>query len=264
MKLSVVTISFNAEECIARTIQSVLAQTVPVYEYIMIDGASKDRTYEIICSYDAEFERRGIRFLHISEPDKGISDAFNKGVSRATGDLVAIINADDELMPQANEILEKACAEKQADVYYGNSIWVDPEHSREYVKKPVSHDLSRLLFSMVIIHPSTFVRKSVYDKYGLFDITYRYCMDKELLYRFYKNGVTFTYVDQELTKVKAGGVSDRLTNAVFAEGNRMARDNGASERQIFIVTMKKKFKNVVTKNLKKTSLYLPVKKLLKK
>ena len=101
MKLSVVTISFNAEECIARTIQSVLAQTVPVYEYIMSDGASKDRTYEIICSYDAEFERRGIRFLHSSEPDKGISDAFNKGVSRATGDLVAIINADDELMPQA-------------------------------------------------------------------------------------------------------------------------------------------------------------------
>ena len=92
MKLSIITVSFNAENCIKKTIKSVLNQIEPVYEYIIIDGASTDKTYNIICSYGEAFKNKGIKYIHCSEPDKGISDAFNKGIKKATGDLVGIIN----------------------------------------------------------------------------------------------------------------------------------------------------------------------------
>ncbi len=260
MRLSVITISFNAEECISRTINSILAQTLPVYEYIMIDGASKDKTNEIICSYDDEFARRGIRFIHVSEPDAGISDAFNKGIAMATGDLVGIINADDELMVNANEILSQYYSETQADVYYGNCIWVDSEHKIEYISKPHSHNLSMLVYNMILIHPSTFVRKDTYEKYGTFNTTYKYCMDKEFLYRLYKHGAKFLYIDKELTKFKAGGVSDKHTNAVFIEGRHMALEYGKPWIVVMAVEIKKRTKTYKTKKLKGTRLYRIIKK----
>ena len=218
MKLSMVTICFNAEQVIEKTILSVLNQTTPVYEYILIDGASTDRSYEIIKSYENQFTEKGIRYVHISEKDQGISDAFNKGVKRATGDLVGIINADDELLPETCELLTKCVEAHPADIYYGNCIWVEEKNSLEYVSKPKSHDLRRLLYYMVLIHPSTFVTRETYEKVGIFNVSYRYCMDKELLYRFYKKGKKFHYLDQCLTKFKAGGVSDTHAKAVFQEG----------------------------------------------
>ena len=80
MKLSIVTVCYNAEQCIDRTIKSVLNQTCPVYEYIIIDGGSKDKTYNRVCSYEKSFAEKGILFKHISERDKGISDAFKNGI----------------------------------------------------------------------------------------------------------------------------------------------------------------------------------------
>ena len=162
MKLSMITICFNAEKVIEKTILSVLNQSEPVYEYILIDGASKDQSYEIIKSYEEQFKNKGIRYIHISEKDKGISDAFNKGIERATGDLVGIINADDELLPDTCKILNDYVKNYPADVYYGDCIWIDEKNHWEYVSKP-KHDLKELLYNMILIHPSTFVKKSVYD-----------------------------------------------------------------------------------------------------
>lgn len=259
MKLSIITISLNSERCIEKTIQSVLNQSVPVFEYIMIDGASMDRTYEIICSYDEEFKKRGIRFIHISEPDNGISDAFNKGIERATGDLVGIINADDELLPDTNKLLCKALEKNKADIYYGNCWWVDTTHHIEYVSRP-RHKLENLLYNMVLIHPATFVTKLTYKECGGFNTEYKYCMDKELLYRFYKSGKKFQYVDAELTRFKSGGVSDTHSRAVYKEGTRMALSYGEPFIKVKAIEYRKVLRNKAVVFLKGTFLYKRIKK----
>lgn len=258
MKLSIVTVCYNAEKCIETTIQSVLNQTMQVYEYIIVDGGSTDLTYKKVCSYDNAFADKGVKYHHISEKDRGISDAFNKGILMATGDIIGLINADDELLPESCRTILEIAEQKEADVYYGNCIWQDTRNQIEYVSKP-KHDLKQLLYNMILIHPSTFVKKNAYDECGIFDITYKYCMDKELLYRFFKQGKQFVYVDAELTKFKSGGVSDTHTRAVFKEGSRMALDNGAPYYMVKLMEIKKIAKTELVKQLKKTSLYVKLK-----
>lgn len=254
MKLSIVTVCYNAEQCIDKTIKSVLNQTCPVYEYIVVDGGSKDKTYNRICSYERVFEQKGIIFKHISERDKGISDAFNKGIKMASGTLIGLINADDEMLPRTCEILKEESKRIDADIYYGNCYWVDNERNLEYISKP-KHDLEKLLYNMILIHPSTFVKKSAYEECGLFDITYKYCMDKELLYRMYKEGKKFIYIDQCLTKFKAGGVSDTHSKAVFKEGSKMALAYGEPKWKVMSIELKKNIRNKMVQTIKGTRLY---------
>ena len=262
MKLSIVTISFNAEKCIERTILSILNQDKPVYEYIIVDGGSSDQTMKIVNSYKNEFLKKGIKFIAISETDKGISDAFNKGIKLSTGDLIGLVNADDELMNTANKVLEDVF-EKDIDVYYGNCIWEDSQNNLRYVSKPKeikSSKLNRLLYEMVMIHPSTFIAKKAYLKNGLYDTSFRYCMDQELLYRMYKNGASFKYVDTEFTKFKSGGVSDSNPRKVFAETARIPLMNGESKKKVFFITQKKLIRDYLARKAKKVGLYHLIKR----
>ena len=114
---------------------------------------------------------------------------------------------------------------------------------------------------MVLIHPSTFVKKAVYDELGVFDISYRYCMDKELLYRFYKAGKKFQYVESCLTKFKAGGVSDTHVKAVFREGSRMALSYGEPYVRVKFIEYKKLMRETCVRFLKKTPVYAAIKKV---
>lgn len=259
MKLSIITVSYNAEKCIKSTIESVLYQTKPVFEYILIDGGSNDATYEIICSYRKVFEDKGIIFKCISEKDKGISDAFNKGIERAEGDLVGLINADDELLPDTCQLLSERYSAVQADIYYGNCIWVDDAVNLEYVSKP-SHSLEKLLYYMVLIHPSTFVKKKAYQEVGTYDVSYKLCMDKELLYRMYKSGKQFEYIDENLTKYRAGGVSDKRAIDVYKEGSRMALAYGEPRAKVWLIQNKK----IVRKKIATICKRLPIYKRWKK
>lgn len=224
-RFSIITISFNAEECIARTIESVLMQKYSNMEYLFIDGGSQDSTNQIIDSYKPRFNEVGISVIHISEPDKGISDAFNKGIHRASGQIVVILNADDELLTGSLGIIDEEFTD-DVDILYGNAIWDDVENGINKIKK-AGTNLSNLLYRMILIHPATFVKKRAYDKNGTFDTSYRFCMDKELLYRMYKADAKFKYVDKEFSLMKAGGVSDKNTVKVIKEGERMAIHNGA-------------------------------------
>ena len=260
MKLSIVTVCYNAEQSIERTIKSVLQQTKPVYEYIIIDGGSKDKTYSIVCSYDAAFKKKGIHYRHISEKDEGISDAFNKGIERATGDLVGLINADDELLPDTNAILNEEYEKDEADIYYGNCIWVDVDRNIEYVSKP-KHNLKKLLYFMVLIHPATFVKKTAYSDCGVFDKSYKLCMDKELLYRMYSAGKKFIYINQNLTKFKSGGVSDTHLRAVHEEGSRMALQYGEPYIKVKMIEYYKLIRNGSVRVIKNTPLYRILKKI---
>lgn len=241
-KLSIVTVCYNARSCIQRTIVSVLAQTEPVCEYIVVDGASKDGTYELVCSYEEAFREKGIRFLHMSAPDKGISDAFNKGIAMATGELIGLIHADDELMPDTSRLLRLKCAEETADIYYGNCIWADTGRNREYVTKP-KHDMSRLMYHMVLLHPSTFVTRAAYDRCGVYDTSYKLCMDEELLCRMYLNGCTFAYLDESLSRCRSGGISDRQCHAVLKEASRIPLGYGEPWLKVKCIESYKRFRN---------------------
>lgn len=257
MKLTIVTVCFNAEKVIGNTIESVLKQSKPIYEYVFIDGCSKDNTVSVIEKYRESFEKIGVKYVVKSEPDKGISDAFNKGVGIATGDLIGIINADDELMPNAHEVLCNVYNEN-VGVYYGNCWWIDKERNMEYKKKP-QKSLDKLLYDMVLVHPSTFVKKSVYLKCGNFNEKYKYGMDADLLYRIYKAGVRFKYVDEELTKFKAGGVSDVNARAVYREGALRALSYGEPYVKVKVIEWKKIIRNKVVMMLKSTFIYKRIK-----
>ena len=157
LKVSMITICYNAEKTIAKTIESVLSQDYENLEYIIVDGGSKDHTVDIIKSY----ENKKIHW--ISEKDNGISDAFNKGIKMATGDLIGLINADDYLFPHALANLTLACHEC-TDVLYGNTIVDDQENELKLIKYAGSAE--GLEYSLPFIHQSSLVRKKAYDQYG--------------------------------------------------------------------------------------------------
>lgn len=216
-----ITVCYNAEKTIRKTIESVLNQSRQVYEYILVDGESKDSTNQIIEEYRADFEGKGIRYIHISEKDKGISDAFNKGIKYAQGDFVGLINADDELLLETNKVLNEN-VEENVDVLYGNCLWIDEIHGIEYERKAVPRKLKNIRYEMVVIHPSTFIKKCTYEKYGLYRIDYKHCMDEELLTRLYEGGAKFKYINNQLTIFRAGGISDSEINKTLNEGLKLA------------------------------------------
>lgn len=194
--VSIVTIVMNGEKHIERTIKSVIGQTYSNIEYIIIDGGSTDNTLEIIKKYEDHIA------YWISEKDKGISDAFNKGVKACTGELVGIINADDWYEP---ETIEKVVAHfEEGDIFYGNNQYWKGE-SKDYLFKANHHYLDR---EMTVNHPAVFVKKELYDKHGLFNLDFKCAMDYELLLRFYTAGAKFVYLDELLTNMQSEGVSD--------------------------------------------------------
>lgn len=262
MKLSIITITFNAESCIERTMLSVLNQSESIYEYLLIDGGSKDGTNDIIESYRTLFENKGVRFFHLSEPDKGISDAFNKGIANSTGDLIGIINADDELLPETAKALRIVTECSDADIFYGNCLWIDPENGISYVRKP-NGNLSRLYYDLVLIHPSTFVRKKAYDMYGSFNTEYKLCMDKELLLRMYVGGAQFEYIDKVLTVFKAGGASDQSVIRTVKEGIKLSNSYNKPKIITYTNALRKIIKHKVSSILKKTPVYTILKQAKK-
>ena len=234
MKFSVITISFNVASVIGKTIDSVLKQDFSDYEYIFVDGASKDKTNSIIDSYKNRFNEKGITVTHISEPDKGISDGFAKGVRLAKGEIVIILNAADEMLPGTMSILAEQFDDK-ADILYGNIIWHDEARGIEYIKKSKSPEfLEQLKYTMVVKHPATYIKKAAYEKYGNYDPSFKYAMDTELLLRMYKQGARFKYIDHEFTFFQAGGASDTHLIDGLKEAARIAREAGENNLQIAV------------------------------
>ena len=196
-KISVITISYNSIKTIEKTFESILNQKYRPLEYVLVDGGSTDGTLELIESYIPKFSKAGIEVNFKSERDNGISDAFNKGVMRATGDIIGITNSDDVILDGTLEYVANNFP-KTIDVFYGDCLWKDPERKIEYVRK-------------------------------LYDVSFRFCMDKELLARIQRLGGTFLYVERTLVAVTAGGASDKNLRGVNQEGERIAISNGVSK-----------------------------------
>ena len=221
-KISVITITYNSESTIEETIKSVVSQDYANYEYIIIDGGSKDATLSIIDKYKDKIAKV------VSEPDKGISDAFNKGIKHATGDVIGIINSDDVLLPGALSVVAGAY-EEGVGVYLGNVFIWDSTQEVKIQAVPSKKYPLHTLKDHVVCHPGTFISKWAYEKHGGYKIDFKFMMDLDLLIRFYEAGVKFKYIPSELAMFRLGGVTDSLFFKKLKELERMYLENGAGK-----------------------------------
>lgn len=246
--LSIITISYNSENVIRETIESVLLQTYRPLEYIIIDGGSEDSTMSIISEYSNKFIRADINLKYISEPDRGISDAFNKGIERAAGDVIGLLNAGDSYI---RDVLSKVMGiiDEKTDVLCGDILWMDTANSLQYTRCSCDK-WDELRYKMSIMHPSCFVKKSTYNKYGLFDISFKYAMDYELLSRFYRKGATFRYIALTIACMKSDGVSDSNSKEMFEEIQRIIVNNGINPLLAYCIILKQRLRNSIVQYIK--------------
>lgn len=195
-KVSIITVCKNSEATIRQTIESVLHQTYRKIEYILVDGQSTDRTLEIIRECQDISEGR---IQYISEKDDGIYEAMNKGISRASGDIIGIINSDDWYEPDAVERVVNCFEETDAEAVYGEIWLLDKRGERDY------HTWK----SLFPPHPSTFIRREIYQKYGMFDLQYQIASDRDLLLRFMAAGIHFEHIDAILANFRRTGISNQ-------------------------------------------------------
>ena len=203
MKISIITVVYNGKKTIEQTINSVLGQTYDDIEYIIIDGDSTDGTQEIVRSFGNKIA------CFISEKDNGLYDAMNKGIRHSNGEIIGIINSDDWYVADAIDNIVKAFEETDADVVYGGMEIV---HKGGYCSKLKNGKLEDILFRMTIPHPTAFVKRSVYERIGLFDLQYKIVADYDLFLRMYLSGIHLYQIPKTIAYFRDGGISS--TNAV--------------------------------------------------
>lgn len=203
--VSIITVSYNSAKTIENTIQSTLNQTYDNIEYIIIDGASTDGTLAIIKGYEALFDEKNIAFKYISEPDKGIYDAMNKGIRMCSGELIGIINSDDWYESNAVEdVVLTYLNNRDVDVFHGLLRYISYDG---YPDSILGHH-SRLLHQTMIEHPTCFVKSDCYLEIGLFDSNYRSAGDYEWMLRAKKAGRKFLFLNRLIANFRRGGMSE--------------------------------------------------------
>ena len=205
MLISVITAAFNSEATIKCTIEAVLKQTHDEVEYIVVDGSSKDNTVKIVESYRAAFERKGYKLLVISEPDKGIYDAMNKGVYKATGEIIGIINSDDWYEPQALQRVAETYEKEHFDMFYAQLANINPDGTFHHMKQ--CRD-DKWVTTRHWNHPTTFITKKTYDELGAFKNQGGLYDDFDLYLRIRKAGKKRVILDEKLANFRLGGASD--------------------------------------------------------
>jgi len=204
-KISIVTASYCSEATIVDTIRSVNRQTYRNIEHIIVDGASKDKTIELV---RAEGQRIA---CVVSESDKGIYDAYNKGLSLITGDVVGFLNSDDFYC--SDSVIEKVMTvfeDESVEACYADLVYVDRDDTAKIIRHWKSKPYKTGLFGKAFVpaHPTLFLRRSVYDKVGRFDLSYRLAADYEFMLRiFHRFDVKSVYIPEIFVKMRAGGAT---------------------------------------------------------
>lgn len=208
MKISIVTATYNSGKTVRDTFVSVLNQTYDNYELIVVDGGSKDDTLEIIRHYEPIFKGR---MKWISEPDRGIYDAMNKGIAMATGDAVGFLNSDDFYSSCGIlRMVASSMRNKNIDAVYGDVHYVHDNDLGKCVRYYSSRAFHRvwMRFGFMPAHPSFYCRREVYEKYGTFDLSYKVAADFECLLRLiFLHRIRTMYLPLDFVTMRTGGAS---------------------------------------------------------
>jgi glycosyltransferase involved in cell wall biosynthesis len=206
LKISIITVTYNSASTLEQTIQSVIGQTYPSIEYIVVDGGSTDDTIKITGKY-----RSGISKF-VSEKDKGLYDALNKGIDLATGDVIAILHSDDFYID--NAVIEKyvkVFEDEGCDAVYSDLYYVDKNKTDKTIRKWKSgtYKKNAFLYGWMPPHPTFFVKKEIYLKYGKFNLDFKSAADYELMLRFiHKHKIRLSYLPEFTVKMRMGGKSN--------------------------------------------------------
>jgi glycosyltransferase involved in cell wall biosynthesis len=205
IKISLITVTFNAGSTIERCIQSVISQTHKNVEYIIVDGASTDATVQIVTKYSSYIRR------FVSEPDHGIYDAMNKGINFATGDVIGMLNADDYFSD--NSVLADIAGvfeDKDVLVLYGDLDYVNELGNIFRKWRSGRYTTGKFNWGWMPPHPTFYCRRELFGKYGFYSLSYGTAADYELMLRFmHKHGLNSFYLEKVIVKMKTGGASNK-------------------------------------------------------
>lgn len=241
MKISIITVCYNSAATLEDSILSVQAQSHADIEHILIDGASSDGTPALIAKYKDHFAQI------VSEPDRGLYDAMNKGLKLATGDVIGILNSDDiYAAPHILETVAQKMTAENLDALYGDVTFFrdDPNQViRRYSSARFTP--KRLAWGWMPAHPTLFLRRAIYDQVGMFKTDYKIASDYELIARIFKNPkLNYRYLPEVFVKMRLGGVSTggiKNTILLNKEVLRACRENGI-KTNLARVLMKYPFK----------------------
>lgn len=201
-KFSIVTVCFNEEKGITKTIESVLAQEFKDYEYIIIDGGSEDSTFDIIKSYQDRFANIGVDYNVISESDRGIYDAMNKGINKANSEWILFLNAGDSFKNKEVLTLVNNETFTTAEIIYGYTIFRNDDFFRYAMPMPIEH----IKLGLPFCHQSVFVKTQLMKKVP-FDTSYKIAADYDFFLRSYLNNLSFKCIDVCVSIFSFGGIS---------------------------------------------------------
>jgi len=227
MKISIITSVYNNKQTIKDAIHSVLNQTYENVEYIIVDGGSSDGTIDIIKSYGNKISK------FISESDKGIYDGLNKGISLATGDIVAFLHSDDIYASDdiIQKVVDKFISDNLLDGVYGDLVYTPKNDTTKILRywKSKDFDKSLLAKGWMPAHPTLFLKRDVYEKYGKFDLDFKIAGDYDFMLRVLSAGIKVKYIPEVLYKMRVGGESNRSLKNIILKSNedlRALRKNG--------------------------------------
>lgn len=205
--ISIITVCYNSEKTIVKTLESVLNQGYDKYEYIIIDGNSSDGTTSILKKYEEKFNKK-MKF--VSEKDDGIYDAMNKGIKLASGDIVGIINSDDWYENDSFESIAAQYKDGSKQIIYGYQRLIKDEKEYEIILK--NH---KFISERMISHPTCFISRSIYEQYGLYSLKYKISSDYEFMLRMnnYKD-IEYTSVPKIISNFRLGGESSTLNGVI--------------------------------------------------
>lgn len=230
MKISLITATYNSAETLRDTMQSVLNQTFKDIDYIIVDGGSKDATIDIVKEFEPEFEGR-LRW--VSERDKGIYDAMNKGVRMAQGEIVGILNSDDffaseKVLETVNNAFTK---NPTIEGVYADVRYVDWNNTSKTVRMFSGKDFKRekLCWGKMPPHPSFYVRRECYDRCGLYSLDYPICADYDMFVKMiWEENISTMYIDDVFVNMRSGGTSSsgiKVHRKIMKERMRCVREH---------------------------------------
>lgn len=207
LKISIITITYNSASTVEETIKSVASQDFPDIEYIIVDGLSKDRTLEVVNRYSNHISKM------VSEKDNGLYDALNKGIGLATGDVVGMLHSDDLYADNnvISRVAQKFASDPSIEAVYADLVFVDRDNPDKILRTWRAGEYTEDAFKegWMPPHPTFFVKKSVYDRFGGFNLDLKLSADYELMLRFiHKHKVKVAYLPETIVKMRMGGISN--------------------------------------------------------